>query len=66
LFDSALAELGNILLAVFILLIFFHSWNVNKSSKVAFLSIAASFVQLTAYGLGFIQDFWKRIILRKQ
>ena len=66
LFDSALAELGNILLAVFILLIFFHSWNVNKSSKVEFLSIAASFVQLTAYGLGFIQDFWKRIILRKQ
>jgi len=66
LFDSALAELCNTLLAVYILLIFFHSWNVNKSSKVAFLSIASSFVQLTAYGLGFMQDFWKRIILRKQ
>lgn len=65
LFNSALAELCNTLLAIYILLIFFHSWNVNKSSKVAFLSIAASMVQLTAYGLGFMQDFWKRIILRK-
>jgi len=66
LFGSSLAELCNTLLAVYILLIFFHSWKVNKSSKVAFLSIAAAFVQLTAYGLGFMQDFWKRIILRKQ
>ena len=66
LFGIALAELCNTLLAVYILLIFFHSWKVNKSSKVAFLSIAAAFVQLTAYGLGFMQDFWKRIILRKQ
>jgi len=66
LFGSALAELCNTLLAIYVLLIFFHSWNVNKSSKVAFLSIAASMVELTAYGLGFMQDFWKRIILRKQ
>lgn len=66
LFGSSLAELCNTLLAVYILLIFFHSWKVNKSSKVAFLSIAAAFVQLTAYGQGFMQDFWKRIILRKQ
>jgi glycosyltransferase involved in cell wall biosynthesis len=66
LFGSALAELCNTLLAIYVLLIFFHSCNVNKSSKVAFLSIAASMVQLAAYGLGFMQDFWKRIILRKQ
>jgi glycosyltransferase involved in cell wall biosynthesis len=64
-FDHPLAEFCNTLIAIFILLIFFHSWKVNKSAKVAFLSIAASFVQLTAYGLGFMQDFWKRIILRK-
>ena len=66
LIGHSLAELCNTLLAVYILLIFFHSWTRNKSAKVAFLSIAASFVQLTAYGLGFMQDFWKRIILRKQ
>jgi glycosyltransferase involved in cell wall biosynthesis len=64
-FAHPLAEFCNTLIAIFILLIFFHSWKVNKSAKVAFLSIAASFVQLTAYGLGFMQDFWKRIILKK-
>ena len=61
-----LAEFCNTFLAVYILLIFFHSWSKNKSAKVAFLSIAASFVQLSAYGLGFMQDFWKRIILKQQ
>lgn len=64
-FFHPLAEFCNTLIALFILLIFFHSWKVNKSAKVAFLSIAASFVQLIAYGLGFMQDFWKRIIFRK-
>lgn len=61
---SPLAELCNTLLAIFILLIFFHSWTTNKSAKVAFLSIIASFVQLIAYGMGFIQDFWKRVIIK--
>ena len=65
LISHPLKEWCNTLLAIYIVLIFFHSWSVNKSAKVAFLSIAASFVQLTAYGLGFMQDFWKRIILRK-
>lgn len=60
-----LAELGNTLLAIYILLIFFHSWSVNSSAKVAFLSIIAVLVQLSAYGLGFMQDFWKRIILKQ-
>ncbi len=65
LLDYSLAELCNTLIAIYILLIFFHSWAVNKSAKVAFLSIIASFVQLTAYGLGFIEDLWKRVILRQ-
>lgn len=63
--DSYLAGICNFFLAIFILLIFFHSWNTNKSAKVAFLSIFAAFIQLTAYGLGFMQDFWKRIILKQ-
>jgi glycosyltransferase involved in cell wall biosynthesis len=62
----AIANLCNLFLAVYILLIFFHSWNVNKSAKVAFLSIFAAFIQLTAYGLGFMQDFWKRVILNNK
>jgi|UniRef100_UPI00404B8946 glycosyltransferase involved in cell wall biosynthesis len=63
-FIHPLADLCNTLLAMYILLIFFHSWIINKSAKVAFLSIAASFVQLSAYGLGFMQDLWKKVILR--
>jgi len=56
--------LCDILLAVFILLIFFHAWFKTKSLKIAFLSIIASFTLLIAYGLGFMQDFCKRIILK--
>ena len=59
-----ISVLCNIILAIFILLIFFHAWWKNKSIKIAFLSIISSFIQLTAYGLGFMQDFWKRIILK--
>lgn len=50
----------------FFLLIFFHSWLVNKTLKVAFLSIIAAFIQLSAYGLGFVQDFIKRIVLNRK
>ncbi|HEY1024135.1 MAG TPA: glycosyltransferase [Sphingobacteriaceae bacterium] len=65
LFRAPLAQLCNFLIAVYVLLIFLHSWLVNKSVKVAFLSVIAAFVQLIAYGFGFIQDFWKRIILKE-
>ena len=58
------AELFNYLLLVLILLIFFHAWWKNKSLKIAFLSIIASFTLLIAYGLGFMQDFCKRVILK--
>lgn len=64
-FGHPFAGVSNTLLAIFVLLIFFHSWIRNKSAKVAFLSVAASFVQLTAYGIGFMQDFWKRVIFRQ-
>ncbi len=59
-----IAVLGNVVLALFTLLIFFHSWYKNKSLKVAFLSVGAAFIQLVAYGLGFMQDFWKRVIFK--
>ena len=60
-----IAELCNFAYILFILLIFFHSLWRNKSAKVAFLSIIAAFTQLTAYGLGFMQDFWKRVVLKR-
>ena len=62
--NSTLAYLCSFILLLIFMLIFFHSWRVNRSIKVAFLSIIASVIQLTAYGLGFIQDFWRRIILK--
>jgi len=62
-FSPSIAKLGNLLLAVYTLLLFFHALKVTKSVKVAFLSVLSSFIQLIAYGLGFIQDFWKRIVL---
>lgn len=65
-FHSPLAALGNGFLLLYFMLIFFHSLLINKSFKVAFLSIISSFIQLTAYGLGFIQDFIKRIVLKQQ
>lgn len=59
-----LAFICNFVMLVYFMLIFFHSWQVNKSLKVAFLSIIAAFIQLTAYGLGFIQDFIKRVVFK--
>lgn len=61
-----LGHIGNYFLLLYFMLIFFHSLFLNKSFKVAFLSIISSFIQLTAYGLGFMQDFFKRIVFKKQ
>jgi glycosyltransferase involved in cell wall biosynthesis len=65
-FMVRLAYVCNILMLVYFMLIFFHAWQVNKSLKVAFLSIIAAFIQLTAYGLGFMQDFFKRVVFKRQ
>lgn len=50
---------------LYCLLIFIDSLIKNRSIKVAFLSIAAAWVQLFGYGLGFIKAVWKRLILKK-
>ncbi|MFD0793700.1 glycosyltransferase [Mucilaginibacter litoreus] len=60
-----IALLCNLLVLVYIILIFFHSLIKNKSLKIAFLSIVSAFTQLVAYGLGFMQDFWKRVVLKR-
>lgn len=66
LFQTVLAPTCNFFLSIYILLIFFDAWSKNKSAKVAFLSIFASFIQLTAYGFGFMQDFWMKLILKNK
>ncbi len=50
---------------IYLVMIFSDSYFHNKDFKVAFLSLPASFIQLTGYGTGFIKSFWKRIILGK-
>ena len=61
-FFRPLAYICNFFLILYFLLILFHAWQVNKSIKIAFLSVIASFIQLTAYGLGFIQDYVKKVV----
>ncbi len=48
--------------ALYSLLIFFDSLMENKSCKVAWLSIGASFIQLMGYGTGFIRAWWLRCV----
>ncbi len=37
----------------------------NRSLRVGLLSIPAAFVQLMGYGLGFIESWWKRCVLKQ-
>lgn len=37
----------------------------TRSLKIGIIAIAASFIQLTGYGSGFIQAWWKRVFLKK-
>ena len=47
------------------LIIFIDSSIKNKSMHVGLLSIPAAFTQLMGYGLGFIESWWKRCVLKK-
>ena len=47
------------------LIICIDSSILNKSLWVGVLSIPAAFVQLMGYGLGFIEQWWKRCILKQ-
>lgn len=59
------AMAGNVLLGGYTSLLFAHALAKTRSLKVALLSVLASFVQLCAYGLGFMQDFFRRLVLMR-
>lgn len=59
---SISAVLANGLLLGYLLLVFFHACTQVRNIKVALLSVVAAGIQLIAYGLGFIQDLWKRVV----
>ena len=58
-----LAVAGNALLGGYMVLLFAHAFITTRRVSVALLSVVASFIQLCAYGLGFMQDFFKRVVL---
>ena len=60
-----LCQLALLPLALYSLLIVIDSSIKNKSFYVGLLSIPAAFVQLTGYGLGFIESWWKRCVLKQ-
>ncbi|MBQ8454881.1 MAG: glycosyltransferase [Bacteroidaceae bacterium] len=49
-------------LLLFSLLVFIDSSICNKSIKIGFLSIWASFIQLIGYGTGFLRAWWLRCV----
>lgn len=53
------------LILLWALLIFVDSSIMNNNLKIGALSVAASFVQLTGYGCGFISAVWNRLVLKR-
>jgi len=62
---NTICQLSLLPLALYALIIFIDSSIKNKSLYVGLLSIPAAFVQLMGYGLGFIESWWKRCILKQ-
>lgn len=57
---------GWVILLAYLGLLFAHACWRTRSVRVAALASVASVIQLVAYGLGFMQDFWKRVVLRAE
>ena len=58
----ALSLLALLPLLLYTFLIFADATSKNASAKIGLLSIGAAFIQLTGYGCGFIEAWWKRCI----
>ena len=58
----ALSLLALLPLFLYAFLIFADATSKNASAKIGLLSIGAAFIQLTGYGCGFIEAWWKRCI----
>ena len=52
-------------LALYALVVFLDASAKEKSPKIGLLSIAAAFIQLTGYGCGFLQAWWRRCVRGK-
>ena len=65
LFAAFYSPLFFLFILLYALFLFADSLIKSRSLKVAILSVAASFIQLCGYGIGFIDAFWKHLILGK-
>ncbi len=54
------------LLLLYIFALFIHSAGQNKSLKVGILSVASAIVQFTAYGFGFLTNFWVLMVMKRK
>lgn len=52
-------------LLFYALIVFLDASAKEKSPKIGLLSIAAAFIQLTGYGCGFLQAWWRRCVRGK-
>src|SRR5690606_5558419 len=66
LFRWPVAYWCNLVLLCYVLLLLLHAWMTTRSITVAFLGLVAAFIQLVAYGMGFIQDLWKRVWFKEK
>lgn len=57
---AVLRLLANTVLGIYLFMLFIHALFHTRSLGVAVLSLWASLIQLTAYGMGFIQEFIRR------
>ena len=64
-FGFALCELSLLPIILYSLIILVDSSIRNRSLWVGLLSIPAAFTQLMGYGLGFIESWWKRCVLKQ-
>ena len=64
-FGQALCQLSLLPLLLYSAIICIDSSLKNKSLWVGLLSIPAAFVQLMGYGLGFLESWWKRCVLKQ-
>ncbi|PRD55920.1 glycosyltransferase [Sphingobacterium gobiense] len=60
-----LCGIGNIILLIYTLLLALHAWLNTKRIRVAGLGIVAAYIQLIAYGLGFLSSFMNQIVWKK-
>ncbi len=63
-FMPPLGMVGLLLLTIYCQLIFLEASYKNQSITVGILALAGVFVQMTGYGIGFINDYIKKVVIK--